>query len=194
MEIKNNKKIIKTISFNKLDSPSYKRGINFPYLEIITNNDIKTYENNPKNIISIKNKLKEKTNNFKTLTNNSNLNHTNINSKAYFNLNTFSKVSSPVKKKSNIIKFRKINNLNNKNLTESKKSNQIRLIKMDREVPNLDSMNIVNLKVNDNFYKNNFDTIVNNKTSLVYKILNINFNNKNNKIKFIEVGKRVRCI
>ena len=77
----------------------------------------------------------------------------------------------------------------NRNLTESKATNMVRIIKSSISPP-MDYGNIKDLKSNNNLLNQNFDYILNNKSALINKLFKINNNKKSKYVKEIKNFKK----
>ena len=178
------------LDFARLEFTSNKKYQSKPTLEIVIKKEIKDYENNRPTPIATRNKLRTRVKHLGTFSNDSNLNNTiNQPKTKFFTIYTLNKITSPVKKNTNTLKIKKINTAMNRNLTESKPTNMVRIIKSSISPP-MEYGNIKDLKSNNTLLSQNFDYILNNKSALIYKLFNINNNKKNKNAKEIKNCKK----
>ena len=174
------------LDYGRLEFSSNKKYQSKPTLEIVIKKEVKEYEYNRPTPIATRNKFKAQVKHLGTFSNDSNLNNTTNQPKTkFFTIYTMNKITSPVKKNTNTLKFKKINTAMNRNLTESKATNMVRIIKSSISPP-MDYGNIKDLKSNNNLLNQNFDYILNNKSALINKLFNINTNKKSKYVKEIK--------
>ena len=178
------------LNYERLEFSSNKKYQSKPTLEIVIKKEVKEYEHNRPKPIATRNKFKAQLKHLETFSNDSNLNNTTNQPKTkFFTIYTMNKITSPVKKNTNTIKIKKINTAMNRNLTESKATNMVRIIKSSISPP-MDYGNIKDLKSNNNLLNQNFDYILNNKSALINKLFNINTNKKSKYVKEIKNFKK----
>ena len=172
-EVKNNVQDNKNFSYRKLEFNTYKKHNYQPSLEITMKKGVKAYENSFRKHKNTRNRLKTQMDIFRTYQNDTNLFNTSQPKSKNLSIYMSNKIFSPVKKNSNNINFLKNNVLNSK--TDSKTFDQVKL-RNNSHSP--DSINLLDIKANDLLIKQNFENITNNKSALINKLLNINYNKK----------------
>ena len=148
------------LDYGRLEFSSNKKYQSKPTLEIVIKKEVKEYEHNRPKPIATRNKFKAQLKHLETFSNDSNLNNTTNQPKTkFFTIYTMNKITSPVKKNTNTIKIKKINTAINRNLTESKATNMVRIIKSSISPP-MEYGNIKDLKSNNTLLNQNFDYIL----------------------------------